>query len=332
MNERLQGLPPVIGRNARLLILGSFPGVASLRAQQYYGHPRNQFWPLLSAIWGVDLVALPYRAAPGRVAPARPGPVGRVCQLPPRRAAWTRPSRTPSSTTSPACAGVRRACDWWRTTAANRRAPCATSARWACRCSACRPAARPTPAGPSNASCEAWRAAFQGRRAVTMIRRAVALPPVTVSEFDGVRYLHLGSIWVQGAMRIRKPQQVVLDYVQRMLASLLWLPSESLGQGQAVQLGLGAGAITRFTARQLRHGDHGGGDQPGGHRRQRRLVPSAARGRGGARRRRRLAEAGRTGQRAAAARGPVRPGGRGAGARRRGLLRRLPRGAGSRAG
>jgi spermidine synthase len=84
-----------------------------------------------------------------------------------------------------------------------------------------------------------------------MIRRAVALPPVTVSEFDGVRYLHLGSVWVQGAMRIRKPQQVVLDYVQRMLASLLWLPTESLGQGQAVQLGLGAGAITRFTARQL---------------------------------------------------------------------------------
>jgi spermidine synthase len=43
----------------------------------------------------------------------------------------------------------------------------------------------------------------------------------------------------------------VLDYVQRMLASLLWLPTESLGAGRAVQLGLGAGAITRFTARQL---------------------------------------------------------------------------------
>ncbi len=40
---------------------------------------------------------------------------------------------------------------------------------------------------------------------------------------------------------------VELDYVQRMLASLLWLPTESLGQGLAVQLGLGAGAITRFT-------------------------------------------------------------------------------------
>ena len=52
-------------------------------------------------------------------------------------------------------------------------------------------------------------------------------------------------------MRMAKPQVVEIDYVQRMLASLLWLPGESLGQGQAVQLGLGAGAITRFTARQL---------------------------------------------------------------------------------
>jgi spermidine synthase len=77
------------------------------------------------------------------------------------------------------------------------------------------------------------------------------LPPVTLSEAEGVRYLHLGSIWIQGAMRIRKPQQVELDYVQRMLASLLWLPSSALGSGQAVQLGLGAGAITRFTAQQL---------------------------------------------------------------------------------
>ena len=60
-SDRLQGLPPVISRQARLVILGSFPGVASLQARQYYGHPRNHFWPLLSAIWGIDLVALPYR-------------------------------------------------------------------------------------------------------------------------------------------------------------------------------------------------------------------------------------------------------------------------------
>jgi spermidine synthase len=77
------------------------------------------------------------------------------------------------------------------------------------------------------------------------------LPPVTVSEYEGVRYLHLGSIWVQGAMRIRKPQVVELDYVQRMLAPLLWRAPEHWGQGRAVQLGLGAAALTRFTAQQL---------------------------------------------------------------------------------
>ena len=85
-----------------------------------------------------------------------------------------------------------------------------------------------------------------------MPRDAIDLPPVTLSEMDGVRYLHLGTTWIQGAMRIKQPQQVELDYVQRMLASLLWLPTETLGAGLAVQLGLGAGAITRFTAGTLR--------------------------------------------------------------------------------
>ena len=57
----LRGLPPVIVRQTRLVVLGSFPSVASLDAQQYYGHSRNHFWPILSAIWGLDLLALPYR-------------------------------------------------------------------------------------------------------------------------------------------------------------------------------------------------------------------------------------------------------------------------------
>lgn len=56
----LQGLPPVIASTTRLVVLGSFPGAASLAAQQYYAHPRNHFWPILSALWGIDLLGLPY--------------------------------------------------------------------------------------------------------------------------------------------------------------------------------------------------------------------------------------------------------------------------------
>lgn len=57
-----EGLPPVIARHTRLLVLGSFPGAASLAAGQYYAFPRNHFWPILSALWGVDLRGMPYEA------------------------------------------------------------------------------------------------------------------------------------------------------------------------------------------------------------------------------------------------------------------------------
>lgn len=51
MSRRLQGLPPIVGPNTRLLILGSFPSVASLQAQQYYAHPQNHFWKIMQALW-----------------------------------------------------------------------------------------------------------------------------------------------------------------------------------------------------------------------------------------------------------------------------------------
>jgi spermidine synthase len=82
--------------------------------------------------------------------------------------------------------------------------------------------------------------------------KAPAWAPATLSEYDGVRFLHLDSIWVQGAMRIRKPQQLELEYVQRMMAWMLWRDSAELTQGHAVQLGLGAAAITRFCHKVLR--------------------------------------------------------------------------------
>src|SRR5262249_37578474 len=79
-----------------------------------------------------------------------------------------------------------------------------------------------------------------------------ALAPAAMSEEGGVRYLHLGTPWIQGAMRCARPLAIELEYIQRMMAWMLWRPAPEVAQGHAVQLGLGAATLTRFAHRVLR--------------------------------------------------------------------------------
>lgn len=84
------------------------------------------------------------------------------------------------------------------------------------------------------------------------------LPAVSFSEGEGLRHLHLGDTdWVQGTMRIRSPFKIELDYVQRMMAALLLCraplqPRDGAAPPHAVQLGLGAGALTKACHQTLR--------------------------------------------------------------------------------
>jgi spermidine synthase len=78
-------------------------------------------------------------------------------------------------------------------------------------------------------------------------RQRAAAPRVTLSESDGVRYLHFGTEWIQGAMRIARPFALELEYQQQMMAPLLFLPQPR----RILQLGLGAAALAKFCYRQL---------------------------------------------------------------------------------
>src|SRR4051812_27730185 len=60
MIKTTRGFPPVIGARVETLILGSFPGVASLRKLQYYGHPQNHFWRLVGTVIGERLPEMEY--------------------------------------------------------------------------------------------------------------------------------------------------------------------------------------------------------------------------------------------------------------------------------
>lgn len=78
------------------------------------------------------------------------------------------------------------------------------------------------------------------------------LPEVHFSDHGDVRYLHLGTDWIQGSMRIARPFDIDLEYVQRMMAWLLFIAPEQVAGRHAMQLGLGAGTLTKFCYKRLR--------------------------------------------------------------------------------
>lgn len=78
------------------------------------------------------------------------------------------------------------------------------------------------------------------------------LPEVNFSDHGDVRYLHLGTEWIQGSMRLDDPFAIDLEYVQRMMAWLLFVEPQAVARRHAMQLGLGAASLTKFCHRKLR--------------------------------------------------------------------------------
>lgn len=85
----------------------------------------------------------------------------------------------------------------------------------------------------------------RSRAPVPKAPRKPKFAPITLSEEDGVVFLHFGNEWVQGAMRVRKPHWIELEYAQQMMAWMLFIHEPQ----HMVQLGLGTGALTKFCYR-----------------------------------------------------------------------------------
>jgi len=78
------------------------------------------------------------------------------------------------------------------------------------------------------------------------------LPEVNFSDYGDVRFLHLGTEWVQGSMLRDAPYDIELEYVQRMMAGLLFMDASAVSKKHAMQLGLGSAALTKFCYKKLR--------------------------------------------------------------------------------
>ena len=78
------------------------------------------------------------------------------------------------------------------------------------------------------------------------------LPEVNFSDHGDIRYLHLGTEWIQGSMHLDEPYAIQLEYVQRMMAWLLFVDPATVARRHAMQLGLGAASLTKFCHKKLR--------------------------------------------------------------------------------
>ncbi|RJF99965.1 spermidine synthase [Noviherbaspirillum saxi] len=94
---------------------------------------------------------------------------------------------------------------------------------------------------------QANRRAGPGKAKAEPKPRKAKFAPITLSEQDGVVFLHFGTEWIQGAMRVRKPDWIELEYAQQMMAWMLFIEKPE----RIVQLGLGTAALTKFCYRQF---------------------------------------------------------------------------------
>ncbi|WP_298933638.1 spermidine synthase [uncultured Ramlibacter sp.] len=83
-------------------------------------------------------------------------------------------------------------------------------------------------------------------------QRPSPLPEVNFSDYGDIRYLHLGTEWVQGSMLLDAPYDIELEYVQRMMAWLLFTEPAGVAKRHSMQLGLGAASLTKFCRKKLR--------------------------------------------------------------------------------
>ena len=85
-----------------------------------------------------------------------------------------------------------------------------------------------------------------------MKKRTPTLPEVNFSDEGTLRHLHLGTEWIQGTMDMDEPNALFHEYIQRMMAWMLFVEPDSVTQRQAMQLGLGAASLTKFCHKVVR--------------------------------------------------------------------------------